>query len=197
MTAAWFDITQQNIVTTIPILNFAEQTAEGRSRGFEFETVASLTDGLKLIGSYTYTDTENTKTYTANQLGKHFITVPLNQAALWADYTFQSGQFSGFGFGGGVRYIGTSYGDAANTISIPDYTLFDAALHYDLGKFDPQLRGAKIALNVNNIFNKEYVATCASLAQCYYGTGRLVTGSLRYSCKVITRATSDDMIFCK
>ncbi len=182
LTAALFDITQQNIVTTLagpPIVQL--QTGEGRSRGVELEATASLTSGWKFAASYTYTDTENTKTETLNQLGKHFITVPLNQAAAWADYTFQDGRAAGFGFGGGVRYIGQSYGDAANTLLIPDYTLFDATIHYDLSNLDARLKGTKLALNVNNIFNKEYVSTCANITQCYWGTGRVITGSLRYS----------------
>lgn len=182
LTAALFNITQQNIVTTLsgpPIVQL--QTGEGRSRGVELEASASLTNGLKLAASYTYTETENTKTETLNQLGKHFITVPLNQAALWADYTIQEGPVAGFGFGGGVRYIGDSYGDLANTILIPDYTLFDATIHYDLSNLDARLKGTKLALNVNNIFNKDYVSTCANITQCYWGTGRVITGSLRYS----------------
>lgn len=181
LTAALFDITQQNIVTTLPLSTVQVQTAEGRSRGVELEASASLTNGLKLLASYTYTETENTKTGTLNQLGKRFITVPLNQAAVWGDYTFQDGRFAGFGFGGGVRYVGESYGDAANTLLIPDYTLVDAAIHYDLSNLDPQLRGAKLALNVNNIFDKPYVSTCQNINNCFYGTGRLVTGSLRYT----------------
>jgi iron complex outermembrane recepter protein len=182
-TAALFDITQQNVLTPdlTGIPGSQVQTGEARSRGGELEATASLTSGFKLAASYTYTDTDVTKSNTPSQLGKHLITVPLNQAALWGDYTFRNGQFAGFGFGAGVRYIGDSYGDAANTILIPDYTLFDLAVHYDLVNLDPRLRGAKVAINANNVFNKTYVSTCAGLTQCYYGPGRVVTGSLRYS----------------
>lgn len=181
LTAAVFDITQQNIVTTYPLPIGQQQTGEGRSRGIELEASASLTNGLNLVAAYTYTDTKNTSTGNAAQLDKHFITVPLHQAAVWADYTIQEGRAAGFGFGGGVRYVGESFGDAANTILIPDYTLFDAVVHYDLSNLDPRLRGTKVAVNVYNIFDKAYVSTCASLNQCYYGTGRVVTGSLRYT----------------
>jgi len=160
---------------------FSVQTAEGRARGAEFEAVASLTEGLKLIASYTHTATEVTKTNTANQLGKQFIITPLDQAALWADYTFQQGRLAGFGAGGGVRYIGDSYGDAANTILIPGYALFDATVHYDLSYLDPRLRGVKLAVNATNLFDKYYVATCQSLSSCFVGSGRAVTGSVRYT----------------
>jgi iron complex outermembrane recepter protein len=157
------------------------QTGEARSRGAEFEATASLTEGLKLKASYAYTDTLTTKTNTPSQLNKHLTIQPMNQAALWADYTFQQGQLTGFGLGGGVRYIGDSYGDLANTISIPSYTLFDAAIHYDLSNLDRRLRGVQIAVNATNLFNKYYVASCTTLSSCFLGSGRTVIGSVRYT----------------
>ena len=174
LTGALFNIVQQNVVTPSGLLQV--QTGEVRSRGAELEATASLSNGLKFVASYTYTDTEVTSTGTPAQLGKRFITVPLHQGAIWADYTFQSGALTGFGFSAGVRYVGQSYGDVANTIVIPSYSLVDTTVHYDLENLDSRLKGAKLALNVNNLFDKRYVSTCASLNQCYYGTGRVITG---------------------
>jgi len=182
LTAALFNIVQQNLTTPDPANPlFNVQTGEARSRGVEFEASASLTDGLKLVASYAYTDTEVTKTNVPSQLGKQLIVMPMNEAALWADYTFQRGQLTGFGLGGGVRYIGDSYGDAANTILIPGYTLFDAAIHYDLSYLNPKLRGVTLAVNASNLFDKYYVSTCTSLNACFLGAGRTVTGSVRYT----------------
>jgi iron complex outermembrane receptor protein len=108
-------------------------------------------------------------------------TVPKNQASLWLDYTLQQGDFTGLGFGGGVRYFGATYGDAGNTRHIPGYTLFDAMMRYDLGEIGPKLKGAKFSVNASNIFNKKYVATCTGLTACYYRTECLVTANLSYS----------------
>jgi iron complex outermembrane recepter protein len=182
LTAALFEMNQQNVTTPDPNNAGASlQTGAARSQGGELEASASLTDGLKLVGSYAYTDTRVTQTTIANQLGKHLIIQPMNQAALWLDYTFQQGQLGGFGFGGGARYIGDSYGDAANTILIPGYTLFDAAVHYDLSYLDPRFRGVKLAVNATNLFDKYYVSTCQTLNSCFLGAGRTVTGSIRYT----------------
>jgi iron complex outermembrane receptor protein len=157
------------------------QVGQARSRGAEFEATASLTEGLKLVASYTYTDTDVTRSSIASSLGKHLIIMPMNQAALWGDYTFHTGQFAGFGGGGGVRYTGESYGDAANTLLIPSYTLFDATVHYDLSYVDTRLKGVNLAINATNLFNKYYVATCQNLNACFVGTGRTVMGSVRYT----------------
>ncbi|WP_456728465.1 TonB-dependent siderophore receptor [Bradyrhizobium sp. USDA 3364] len=182
LTAALFDMTQQNVVTPdLTATGFSVQTGAARSRGAEFQAQASLTEGLKLVASYAYTDTLTTKSNTPSQLNKHLIIQPMNQAALWADYTFQQGQLAGFGFGGGVRYIGDSYGDLANTISIPSYTLFDAAVHYDLSNLDRRLRGVSVAVNATNLFDKYYVASCTTLNSCFLGSGRAVIGSVRYT----------------
>jgi iron complex outermembrane recepter protein len=182
LTAALFEMNQQNVTTPDPNNAGASlQTGAARSQGAELEATASLTDGLKLVGSYAYTDTRVTQTTIANQFGKHLIIQPMNQAALWLDYTFQQGQLGGFGFGGGARYTGDSYGDAANTILIPGYTLFDAAVHYDLSYLDPRWRGVKLAINATNLFDKYYVSTCQTLNSCFLGAGRTVTGSIRYT----------------
>jgi len=86
----------------------------------------------------------------------------------------QRGRLAEFGFGGRVRYIGDTWGDDANTFKVPAVTLFDAAIHYDWGKF-------RLALNAQNVFDKEYVASCFAYEfGCFYGERRQVLGTLRY-----------------
>jgi len=58
--------------------------------------------------------------------------VPRHTASAWADYTVHDGKLKGFGVGAGARYVGSSWGDTANTLKVPGYTLFDAAVHYDI-----------------------------------------------------------------
>ena len=103
-----------------------------RARGFEFEARANITSSLSVIGSYSYTDTEITKSNVAAQLGR--ASTPKDQASLWAQYAFKEGPFNGLSIAGGVRYIGATYGDAANLWRVPGYTLVDASLTLDLGK---------------------------------------------------------------
>ncbi|MFK4622098.1 hypothetical protein ABIF50_005404 [Bradyrhizobium diazoefficiens] len=43
-----------------------------------------------------------------------------------------SGPLEGFGFGGGVRYIGSSWADTANTLEVPAVVLGDLALHGEI-----------------------------------------------------------------
>src|SRR5262249_51205131 len=160
-TFAAFDIKRQNYVTNDN--NFdPHQIGEIHSRGLEFEAAAELAQGVKLIAAYTWLPTfEITKSANANEVGKRQPTVAEHMASLWAHYRFDLGPLAGFGFGGGVRYIGETFGDIANTakMTVPAYTLLDAVIDYETD-------GWRFALNVANIAN-ETTLTCWDT--CYYG----------------------------
>lgn len=173
LTLAWFDLTQQNVITpdTDPThIGFNVQTGEITSRGFEAEFVATLTRGLNVTAAYTYQDVEVTKSNDVD-LGKVPTLVPEHLASIFADYTFQSGPLVGFGFGAGVRYIGSTFQDDINTAKNDDYAVADAALHYT---FDDM----KLALNVSNLFNHEQ-GIC-STAGCQWISPQIVTGTVSY-----------------
>jgi iron complex outermembrane receptor protein len=115
-----------------------------------------------------------------NLKGKTPVGVPSQQASAWARYQLQEGPLAGLGVGGGVRYIGSSYADEANTLKVPSVTLFDLMLDYDLGRASASLKGMQVALNVQNLFDKEYIASCAGDSWCWYGYQRSIKASLRY-----------------
>lgn len=185
LTLSVYQLTQQNVLTPDPVnTSFRVQSGEVRMRGFEVEGKFELTEQLTLIASYAHTDSEITKDNptgggTSNQ-GNRLSFVPRHQASLWADYRF-GGHLTGFSVGGGVRYMGQTWGNNANTTDIPDYTLADMALRYDFGKQNRDLDGLEFALNLSNLFDKRYVSTCLSTTtSCYWGEGRKITGTLSY-----------------
>ena len=172
--AAYFDLTRQNVLTTDPgnpLLS--TQTGEVASRGWEFEAVVNPMPGLKVTAAYTIYDIKTTVDLNPANVGKVPTGVPQEFGSVWADYTFQSGPLQGFGFGAGVRYVGESYADNANTMVVPSYTLIDAAVHYEIN-------GWRAAINVANIADKTYVASCSSPTACYYGDRIRTTASLVY-----------------
>lgn len=183
-TVSAFDLTRVNVTTADPAdITKSAQIGEVRSRGLEFEAVAELTDGLSLIGAYTYLNSEVTKATAEGSYateGKQLIRVPGHMASLWLDYQVEAGPLEGLGVAGGVRYTGASWGDALNTFKVPSYTLFDAALSYDFGKRNPELNGLSANLNVTNLFDKSYVASCFFTLACNMGEGRTVLGTLKY-----------------
>jgi iron complex outermembrane recepter protein len=171
---AAFDLCKQNVLTRDPDPTHGGaqiQSGEICSRGFEAEGVAEPLPGLRLKAAYTYWDVRFTKD-TDNQ-GKTPYGVPEHKAALWGDYTIQNGHFTGVGFGGGVRYIGSTWGDNENTFRVPEATVFDALLSYERS-------GLRFAVNASNLFDRTYAASCSGIGYCYYAEGRKVVASVRY-----------------
>ncbi|WP_313518256.1 TonB-dependent siderophore receptor [Pseudomonas sp.] len=182
VTVSLFDLTRQNVTTADPQDNrFSLQTGEQRSRGVELEAKASLSASLDLIGNYSYSDVEITKSNDGDK-GNRPNSTPRTLASLWAQYAVHNGSLAGLGFGAGVRYVGNSYGDNENTISIPSYTLFDATVSYELAKLAPSLRGVQIALNASNLTDETYVSQCGYTGDsCKYGYRRTLAGSVTYN----------------
>jgi iron complex outermembrane receptor protein len=184
LTAALFDITQQNVLTADPNNNlFNIQTGEARSRGVEFEARGNVTREFEIIGGYSRFNPKVTSSNNGD-VGNYLPYVAIEQASLWGKYTWYDGPVAGLGLGAGVRYVGKSYGDAANTITITPYTLYDAAISYDFAYRSPSLKGLTAQLNATNLFDKYYVSNCFSgLPYCGLGQGRTVLLTLKYAWK--------------
>jgi iron complex outermembrane receptor protein len=182
VTAAAFDIRQQDILTTSPINPFfSVQTDAVRVRGVELELRGNLTREFEIVGGYSHLDPRVT-TSIAGYAGKYLKNTAQDQASLWGKYTWYDGPLAGIGLGAGVRYVGETYGDDFNTFVIPSYTLVDAAVSYDFGYARPDLKGWKTQVNVTNLTDKFYVASCLTgLPYCGLGNARTVLGTLKYS----------------
>lgn len=182
ITLSAYELSQQNVLTADPLNEADEayqvQTGKVRVRGVELEGRITPLRGLSVIGAMTRMDSKvvrNNDGYAGNRM----IRVPDWIGSMWVDYTFHSGPLAGLGMGAGVRYVGATYGDLANNLHIPAYTLFDAALRYDAGKIGGM--NLQLALNGSNLADKRYVATCSAATSCYYGTGRTVMATARLS----------------
>ncbi len=163
LTVALFDLTRRNVVTG-PFL--AEtQIGEVNSRGVEFEGKVNVTRNLKATAAVTLFDLEITKDADPNLVGKTPFIVPERQASLALDYTFKEGALDGVVLGGGVRHIGSSWVDNENTLKVPAATVFDARVGYRKDNWG-------VDLNVANLFDKAYVASCQTQFSCGYAEGR-------------------------
>jgi iron complex outermembrane receptor protein len=184
ITASAFHITQQNVITpdlTPGHFGFDVQTGEARSRGFEIEAKTNLALGLSLTAGYSFLDTKVTKSDNPDELGNRLSLQPRHQGSAWLDYTFQNGPLTGLGLGWGMRHIGSNFGDLTNSLRAPSYTLFDAAVRYDLKHVHNWLYGAHLSVNMNNVMDNEYIATCTDGFSCYYGARRTVYATLRFN----------------
>lgn len=161
---------------------------QSRVRGIELEARVTPVEGFSVIGAVSRMDSEYLRSNNAYQ-GKDLAMVPDWLASLWADYSFHAGALNGFGVAAGVRYNGESYivgnsrsiagGSARYPETIPAYTLWDAALRFDLSQVS-QTR-LLLSLNLSNIADKRYVSTCTGTSSCWYGSGRTITANARWT----------------
>lgn len=150
-TVAFYELTKQNVATADPANpRFAIQTGEARSRGIEMDVSGQVTDGLNLIASYAYTDTEITKDNRGDQ-GHRFWNVPKNSGSFWAKYAVQKPSLRGLSFGAGTYLIGQREGNNANTWQMPGYVRVDALLGY---AWKVGHSTVTTQLNVNNLLDK-------------------------------------------
>jgi len=180
-TVSAFDITQKNITAYNSVTGYNEQIGKVRSKGIETEAHAQITPEIKLLAAYTYTDAVTKESSITQRIGHSPSSIPRHAASAWGSYTFLDGVLSGLTLGSGVRYTGTAPADEIGVDKVPHYTLYDAMAKYELGEAAKSLRGTTLQLNVNNLADKHYVASCSNESACFYGSGRTIVASVSYS----------------
>ncbi|MCY7297356.1 TonB-dependent siderophore receptor [Alteromonas sp. a30] len=112
------------------------------------------------------------------QNGFQRSSIPEKAASAWLSYS--PANIEGLTTGLGVRYVGENQSTGANaltglplTITTPGYTVFDVAVSYRWSQFEA-------SLNVKNVTDKEYYATCLARGDCFAGEERGVTARFSY-----------------
>lgn len=158
-------------------------------------TDALITQGAPAVPASAPTLTRLGTTGTPSTTGTVPLGVPEWQASAFLSYDFGrggagEGPLSGLSLGAGFRYVDGSLGSTSykvvNSVTTfelfktKSFTLFDAMLAYDLGHASPALDGLSVAVNAQNLFDKQHVSSCFFSNSCYFGASRTIVGSLRY-----------------
>lgn len=175
-TVSFFSIERDGVLIANPAPGFPRNQSQSglvRSRGGEFELQAQPINELNFTAALTAFDIEN-REGDPDLIGLAPPATPEFIASAFIDYTLPEGSIlPGLGFGGGIRHTGKSFADLTNTLIVPEATVFDATLRYDFAGF-------RLAANVSNLFDKEYVAACPAPGTCYAANVRRITVSLGY-----------------
>lgn len=175
------------------------QIGEVKVQGAELEGRGEILPGLDVVLTGTYTDAEITRGAPAGGVMPSTTgTRPLG-APVWMASTFLSYDFAamhpealsgGLTLGAGARYVGGSEGTTTYAVvngatqftrfTTDSFVLIDALVSYDLGGLSTALAGARIALNIANLFDERHVTACPFNNSCYFGASRTVLGTLRY-----------------
>lgn len=177
VTASVYDLRQTNVLKSIDgtTPTAYEQVGEIKSRGFELEAQGRISRNLSLIGAYSYNDSKISESNKPAEVGMKNDRVPRHQASLWGKYLFDNGLDIALG----ARHTGTSWA-RNNAFSVSRYTLLDLALGYECGKLDPRCAGLRGQVNVSNLTDKFYAASCSGAYACFVGNERVITASLDY-----------------
>lgn len=154
--AAVYHLREENQLISDPSTNTYSQDGETKARGLELEVKAALQRNVDLVAGYTYTD-----------VSEEIEEVPHHQASLWGKWRFAPGLSAG----AGVRYK-SAFSDGAAP-EVPSVTLLDLMLAWENTHW-------RAALNINNLTDKTYVATCLGRGDCWYGARRSAVASVSY-----------------
>ncbi|MEH2241506.1 TonB-dependent siderophore receptor [Nostoc sp.] len=150
-TFAAYDITKENVATTDPIpgnSDYSIAAGEVKSRGLEFDVSGQILPGWNVIASAFINDAFVSKDNSL-PVGDSLVNAPGSGASLWTTYEIQTGDWKGFGFGGGVFYTGDREAELPNTIKIPSYVRADATIFYKRDNW-------RVGLNFKNLFDTQY-----------------------------------------
>ena len=175
-TVAVYDIRKSNVLTTNPAnTDFAIAAGEVGSRGLEVDVSGVVARGLRVSGAYAYTNATVTRGDNTIVTGSRFANVPRHSANLLATQQFVLGTGAA-SVGGGLQYVGERLGDVAvsSKFTLPAYTT--ARL---LASYAPTAK-LRLALNVENLFNRSYYASSYSQLWVAPGAERTLTLNAHY-----------------
>jgi len=148
--AAIYQIKQTNVLYPANVEgqpDLLRAVGEERSRGIEFDVIGRIIPQLSILASYSYNQAMITDSPVASEVGIQKPNAPHHTANIWAKYNFNDGILKGLGIGAGSNYVDSRILSLNFNQTIPSYTLFNAALYYNVGK-------VQVQFNMNNITNK-------------------------------------------
>jgi iron complex outermembrane receptor protein len=149
-----------------------DQAGAQSSRGIEASLSLERLGGLTLRAGYAYTLARFDSYVSADGdfTGNTPPGVPDHTWNAWGTYDIAGG----FSAGAGVRGVGQSWADTANTVPMPAYAIVDAALYYTRGPLG-------LALNAGNLFGMEsYFVSTINGTQLTPGAPRTFLTTVRF-----------------
>lgn len=174
-TLAAYQIERKNLVTNDPN-NPGETLPVGKQTSTGVELAASLRVTPKLLaeGNFAWVDAEYDEFNetvggaSVSRAGNSPSNVPDKVGNLWLTYDVAPR----WQLGADARYVASAYADAANSLSVPSYTLFGAFVGYELAE-DTQL-----TLRGRNLTDEVY-ARQAGTTMLYLGAPRSFEAALQ------------------
>ena len=184
-TLSLYQIDKENVLTgSDPSGTYSIAAGEVRSKGIELDINGKVTDNVKVSTNYAYTNTEITKDSggtvdwwsgeVVNLEGKELSNVPKHSGGILAMWEDSLSNSSSYGLGSGISYVGKREGNYINSFNLPSYTTVKLISYW---KADKNLT---LKLNVDNLFDKEYIVSSYDRSWLSVGDPRSFTLTMNY-----------------
>jgi catecholate siderophore receptor len=172
-TAAVYRLERRNVAITDPTDPTKSLLVDGQeAKGVELGVTGRITKNWSVAGGYAYQDGRIKRTQSATVVaGARLAQLPRHTFSLWNRYDLNQQ----WGFGVGAIYRDEIYAAVDNTVILPSFVRFDAAVFYRFSK------NVRAQLNLENVFNKNYYATANSNNNITPGSPRALRVSLTTS----------------
>lgn len=187
VTLASYQISRTNVVVasgtnfTVPtgsaIVGQAISRLDGKqtSKGVEAEVQWQPMPNWQLQAGYAYSKAiiaASVKNPTT--VGMDLANAPRVSASFWTRYNVANGDLKGLGVGTGVVYVGKAWaGDPTTTVyyGLPGWARMDSSVYYKWNRYN-------IALNIQNLLDRRYIASAQSALTLNVGEQRKFTFSI-------------------
>ncbi|MEN4826360.1 TonB-dependent receptor [Pseudomonas sp. P39-UII1] len=176
-TLAAFHIVKKKLLVDDPLTHEKQQAGQQTSDGLEATLELALPQQWQVSANASllrarYDDFDETAGGgPQDRSGNRPANVPRRTANLWLTKGFGQQVEAGIG----ARYVDERYADTANTQRAPGYTVVDANIGWQV------LPDVRLGLQVNNLFDREYVASAFSGTQWIMGVPRSYFATVDYS----------------
>ena len=144
------------------------QTGSQRTKGFELSVTGAITPEWQIMGGYANQDATITSQTAAAEPGAKVPLVPRNTVSLWNRYQATPA----LGLGLGVIHQDDVYASIDDTVTLPSFTRFDAAVFYGVSRY------LRLQVNVENLFDRKYFTTAHSNNNITPGSPRSVRAAV-------------------
>ncbi|MCG8306525.1 MAG: TonB-dependent receptor [Cytophagales bacterium] len=156
------------------------QLGEESSQGIELDVTGSILPNLSVTANYAYNEVQIIDDREDISLLSLENNNPRHTAGFWGKYTVVDGFFQNLGFGLGGAYssesqtVDSSPNLIENTIVFPSYFIAKGAVYY-------QYRGAKLSVNINNLFDERYFIGGLNAGRVFPGAPRNFLATISYT----------------
>lgn len=135
----------------------------------KLELAGEVLPGWAVHAGAGFADSEITKDEVFEE-GNRLHGVPRVTASLWTAYSFQPDTvLNGLTVGGGVIHVGSREDDLDNSFAVDGFTRLDLSASYAFEN------GARIAVSLNNVTDKDYIVSVQSDREITSGARRSTT----------------------